>query len=129
LTYGRLSQDLRHGNLDICEGLARSCLLRVLTGRRGRCARGHVEKECHFGACGGERRWVDGNSRAAVTTADDMKFLFWGGDTFGTVCESSRKDFGEAEVSTDEQGILEAVRSGLSIRRTAKLFGVSPAKV
>jgi hypothetical protein len=41
----------------------------------------------------------------------------------------ARKDFGEAEVSTDEQGILEAVRSGLSIRRTAKLFGVSPAKV
>jgi hypothetical protein len=39
------------------------------------------------------------------------------------------KTLGRPRVSTDEQGILEAVRSGLSIRKTAKLFGVSPAKV
>jgi DNA invertase Pin-like site-specific DNA recombinase len=39
------------------------------------------------------------------------------------------KTLGRPRVSADEQGILEAVRSGLSIRKTAKLFGVSPAKV
>jgi hypothetical protein len=32
-------------------------------------------------------------------------------------------------VSADEQGILEAVRGGLSIRKTAKLFGVTAGKV
>jgi DNA invertase Pin-like site-specific DNA recombinase len=39
------------------------------------------------------------------------------------------KTLGRPRVSADEQHILEAVRSGLSIRKTAKLFGVSPAKV
>jgi DNA invertase Pin-like site-specific DNA recombinase len=39
------------------------------------------------------------------------------------------KTLGRTRVSADEQGILEAVRRGLSIRKTAKLFGVSPAKV
>jgi DNA invertase Pin-like site-specific DNA recombinase len=38
------------------------------------------------------------------------------------------KTLGRSRVSVDEQGILEAVRFGLSIRTTAKLFGVSPAK-
>jgi DNA invertase Pin-like site-specific DNA recombinase len=36
---------------------------------------------------------------------------------------------GRPKIEVDEQGILEAVRKGLSIRKTAKLFGVSPAKV
>jgi transposase len=36
---------------------------------------------------------------------------------------------GRPRVSADEQGIVEAVRGGLSIRKAAKLFGVSPGKV
>jgi DNA invertase Pin-like site-specific DNA recombinase len=39
------------------------------------------------------------------------------------------KTLGRPRISADEQGIFDAVRSGLSIRKTAKLFGVSPAKV
>jgi DNA invertase Pin-like site-specific DNA recombinase len=39
------------------------------------------------------------------------------------------KTLGRPRVVADEQGILEAVQSGLSIRKTAKLFGASPAKV
>ena len=39
------------------------------------------------------------------------------------------KTLGRPRISADEQGILEAVRNGLSIRKTAKLFRVSPAKV
>jgi DNA invertase Pin-like site-specific DNA recombinase len=39
------------------------------------------------------------------------------------------KTLGRPRVSADEQGILDAVRSGLSIRKAAKLCGVSPAKV
>ena len=39
------------------------------------------------------------------------------------------KTLGRPRVSADEQGIVEAVRRGLSIRKAAKLFSVSPAKV
>jgi DNA invertase Pin-like site-specific DNA recombinase len=39
------------------------------------------------------------------------------------------KTSGRPRIFADEQGILQAIRSGLSIRKTAKLFGVSPAKV
>jgi DNA invertase Pin-like site-specific DNA recombinase len=39
------------------------------------------------------------------------------------------KTLGRPRVSADEQGILEAVRSGMNIRKAAKMFGVSPAKV
>ena len=39
------------------------------------------------------------------------------------------KTLGRPRVSTDEQGIVDAVRSGLSLRKAAKLYGVSPAKV
>jgi DNA invertase Pin-like site-specific DNA recombinase len=39
------------------------------------------------------------------------------------------KILGRPRVSTDEHGILEAVRSGLSIWKTAKLFSVSPRTV
>jgi DNA invertase Pin-like site-specific DNA recombinase len=36
---------------------------------------------------------------------------------------------GRPKVEADEGGILAAVGDGLSIRKTAKQFGVSPAKV
>jgi DNA invertase Pin-like site-specific DNA recombinase len=39
------------------------------------------------------------------------------------------KTLGRPRVSADEQGIADAVRSGLSICKAAKLYGVSPAKV
>jgi DNA invertase Pin-like site-specific DNA recombinase len=39
------------------------------------------------------------------------------------------KTLGRPRVSADEQGILKAVQSGLSIRKAAKVFGVSPGKV
>jgi DNA invertase Pin-like site-specific DNA recombinase len=39
------------------------------------------------------------------------------------------KTLGRPRVSADEQGIREVVRGGLSIRKAAKLFGVSPGKV
>ena len=39
------------------------------------------------------------------------------------------KTLGRPRDYADEQGILNAVRRGLSIRKAAKLYGVSPAKV
>jgi hypothetical protein len=36
---------------------------------------------------------------------------------------------GRPKVEADEPGILAAVKGGLSIRKTAEHFGVSPAKV
>jgi DNA invertase Pin-like site-specific DNA recombinase len=39
------------------------------------------------------------------------------------------KTLGRPRASADEQGILEAARRGLSIRKIAKLFGVSAGKV
>jgi DNA invertase Pin-like site-specific DNA recombinase len=43
--------------------------------------------------------------------------------------KAAGKTLGRPRVSADEQGIVEAVRGGLSIRKAAKLFGVSPGKV
>lgn len=39
------------------------------------------------------------------------------------------KILGRPKLHTDEAGIREAVEGGLSIRKTAERFGVSPAKV
>jgi DNA invertase Pin-like site-specific DNA recombinase len=39
------------------------------------------------------------------------------------------KQLGRPKVPADEKGILAAIGAGLSIRKTAREFGVSPAKV
>lgn len=39
------------------------------------------------------------------------------------------KVLGRPKVRCDERGILKAVRGGMSVRKTAKAFGVTPAKV
>jgi DNA invertase Pin-like site-specific DNA recombinase len=39
------------------------------------------------------------------------------------------RHLGRPKVQADEQNIVEAIRSGLSVRKTARRFGVSPAKV
>jgi DNA invertase Pin-like site-specific DNA recombinase len=43
--------------------------------------------------------------------------------------QGGRKAARAAQGPADEDGIRQAVADGLSIRRTAKRFGVSPAKV